>query len=177
MPLQVRQLSSSLLHASEGKHVLRVSQSCQQHIPAGAGEGVVVAHSSSHDATHTAKTTGSVGHPLMHADRDPPGHSLGLGLELGAAVVVAVVVSEQSCLHTEMQTSCASPATTEHAATHALMVPPGQSPGGGGEGELHVGPPTTTSTQFANNDGSGPTAGVPSVVMAPNQIQRTTVSP
>lgn len=159
-----------------------VSQSCQQHIPAGAGAGVVVVHSSSHDATHTAKTAGLVGHPLMHADSDPPGQPLGLGLGLGAAVVVAVVVVGQSCLHTEMQTSCASPVTTEHAATHAPMDPPGQSPEGDGEGVVigagvQDSPPTTMSTQFANKEGSGPTAGVPSVCRAPNQIQRTTVSP
>jgi hypothetical protein len=45
-PLQLWQLSSSLLHASEGKHEDMVSQSPQQHIPAGAGV-VVVVHSSS----------------------------------------------------------------------------------------------------------------------------------
>merc|ERR1712023_10847 len=92
MPLQLRQLSSSLLHASDGKHVDIFSQSSQQHIPAGAGAGVVAVHSSSQDATHTAKTAGVVGHPSIHADNDPPGQLPGLGLGLGAAVVVAAVV-------------------------------------------------------------------------------------
>lgn len=131
IPLQLWQLSSSELQASVGKHVDIVSQSCQQHIPAGAGEGVVVAHFSSHDATQTGKIEGFVGHPSMHAFRDPPGQPLGLGL--GDAVEVEI--AEQSS------------------------------------------PPMVMSTQLANSEGSGPTAGVPSVFMAPNQIHRTTVSP
>jgi hypothetical protein len=107
-----------------------VSQSCQQHIPAGAGAGVVVAHSSSHDATHTANTAGFVGHPCMHADSDPPGQGLGGGL--GTVVVVAVVVAGQSSLHTDTQMSCASPVSTEQAATQAPKDPPGQDGGLGG---------------------------------------------
>lgn len=113
----------------------KVSQSCQQHIPAGAGAGVVVAHFSSHDATHTGKIDGIVGHPSMHAFKDPPGQALGLGLGLGLGASVVVVIAEQSS------------------------------------------PPMVMSTQLANKEGSGPTAGVPSVFMAPNQIHRTTVSP
>lgn len=109
-----------------------VSQSCQQHIPEGAGACVVVAHSASQDCTHTAKTAGLVGHPWMHADRDPPGQPLGSGDGLGAMVVVVVGIAGQSCLHTEMQTSYASPVTTEQAATQAAMDPPGQSPEGAG---------------------------------------------
>lgn len=136
MPLQLWQLSSSLLHASEGRHVDKVLQSCQQHIPAGAGAGVDVLHSSSHDATHTANTAGLAGHPSIHADSDPPGQPLGLGVGLGAAVVVAVVVTGQSCLHTEMQMSRASPVTTEQAAIQAPIDPPGQPPEGDGDGGL-----------------------------------------
>lgn len=138
MPLQLWQLSSSLLHASEGKHVDMVSQSCQQHIPAGAGV-VVGAHSSSQCATHVAKMAGLVGHPLMHADSVPPGQPLGTGLGAGAGAAVVVAVG-QSCLHTETHTSYASPVTTEHAATQALKDPPGQSPeGDGGDGLGGVG--------------------------------------
>merc|ERR1712070_959315 len=97
MPAQPWQLSSSLLHASEGKHVDMVSQSCQQHIPAGAGV-VVGVHSSSQCATHVAKIAGLVGHPLMHADSVPPGQPLGTGL--GAGVVGAgVVVAAHSSSH------------------------------------------------------------------------------
>ena len=51
-----------------------------------------------------------------------------------AVEVVAVVVAGQSCLHTEMQMSCASPVTTEQAATQAPIDPPGQSPEGDGGG-------------------------------------------
>jgi hypothetical protein len=139
MPLQLWQLSSSLLHASEGKHVDMVSQSCQQHIPAGAGV-VVGVHSSSQWATHTAKTAGLVGHPPMHADNVPPGQPLGTGLGAGAGAAVVVAVAGQSCLHTEMQASYAAPVTTEHAATQALRDPPGQSPeGDGGDGGLGAG--------------------------------------
>jgi len=104
IPLQLWQLFSSLLHASEGKHVDRVSQSCQQHIPAGAGV-VVGVHRSSQCATHVAKMAGFVGHPLMHADSVPPGQPLGTGLGAGAGAAVVVVVAGQSCLHTEMHTS------------------------------------------------------------------------
>jgi len=131
MPLQLWQLSSSLLHASEGKHVAMVSQSCQQHIPAGAGV-VVGAHSSSQCATHAAKTTGLVGQSPMHADSDPPGQPPGTGLGVGAGAAVVVAVAGQSCLHTAMQASYASPVTTEHAAAQALIDPPGQSPEGDG---------------------------------------------
>jgi len=94
MPLQLWQLPSSLLHASEGKHVDMVSQSCQQHIPAGAGAAVVVAgvQSSSQRATHAAKTVGFVGQSLMQADSDPPGQPPegdgGDGGGLGGAAVV-----------------------------------------------------------------------------------------
>jgi len=118
-----------------------VSQSCQQHIPAGAGV-VVVVHSSSQRATHAAKTAGLVGHSLMHADSDPPGQPLGaggVGAGAGAAVVVAVVLAGQSCLHTETHISYASPVTTEHAATQALIDPPGQPPEGDGDGGGGVG--------------------------------------
>merc|ERR1712046_572096 len=87
MPLQLWELSSSLLHGSVGKHVDMVSQSCQQHIPAGAGV-VAGAHSSSQCATHAAKTAGLVGHPLMHADSVPPGQPLGTGLGAGAGAAV-----------------------------------------------------------------------------------------
>lgn len=140
MPLQPLQLSSSVLHASEGKHEDMVSQSCQQHTPAGATV-VVEVHSSSQCATHAAKTVGLLGHALMHAFNDPPGQSpgTGLGAGAGAAVVVAVVVAGQSSLHTEMHMSYASPVTTEHAATQALMDPPGQSPEGDGDGGLGPG--------------------------------------
>lgn len=136
MPLQLTQLSSSVLHASPGKHVDRVSQSCQQHIPAGAGV-VVGAHSSSQCATHAAKTAGLVGHPSMQADNDPPGQPLGSGPGGGdgAAVVVAgdaVVVAGQSCLHTATHASYAPPVTTEQASSQALKDPPGQSPEGDG---------------------------------------------
>lgn len=139
MPLQPWQLLSSVLHASEGKQVASVSQSCQQHIPEGAGAGVVVVHSASQDCTHTAKTAGFVGHPWIHADKDPPGQLLGLGVGLGAMVVVLVVVAGQSCLHTEMQMSNAAPVTTEHAASQAPRDPPGQSPDGLGDGVVVVG--------------------------------------
>lgn len=111
-----------------------VSQSCQQHIPAGAGV-VVGAHSSSQCATHTAKTAALVGHPLMHADSVPPGQPLGDGLGAGVGAAVVVAVAGQSCLHTEMHTSYASPVTTEHAASQALRDPPGQ-PEGDGDGGL-----------------------------------------
>lgn len=134
MPLQLWQLFSSVLHASEGKQVDKLSQSCQQHIPEGAGAGVVVVHSASQDCTHTEKTAGFVGHPWIHADSDPPGQPLGLGGGLGAMVVVTVVATGQSCLHTEMQTSYAAPVTTEQAASQALKDPPGQSPGDGDGG-------------------------------------------
>jgi len=129
-----------LLHASDGKQVAVVSQSCQQHIPDGAGAGVVVVHSASQDCTHTAKIAGLVGHPWMHAGSDPPGQPLGLGDGLGTMVVVVVGVAGQSCLHTEMQTSYASPVTTEQDATQAPMDPPGQSPEGDGDGGLGEGP-------------------------------------
>lgn len=134
MPLQPWQLSASLLHASAGKHVATVSQSCQQHIPDGTGAGVVVVvvHLSSHEVTQAAKTAGLVGHPAMQAESEPPGQSLGLGLGLGVAVVV--VDTGQSSLHTEIQISYAAPVTTEHAAIQASMDPPGQSPEGDGDG-------------------------------------------
>jgi hypothetical protein len=161
MPLQPWQLSSSLLHAFEGKHVDMVSQSCQQHIPAGAGV-VVVVHSSSQCATHAAKTVGLVGHALMHADRVPPVQPLGAGLGagVGAAVVVTVVTAGQSCLHTEMHISYASPVTTEHAATQAPIDPPGQSPEGDGDGGLGVG-----DGGLGPGDGGGEGVGVGPVVV------------
>lgn len=135
MPLQPWQLSASLLHASAGKHVATVSQSCQQHIPAGTGAGVVVVvvHLSSHEVTQAAKTAGLVGHPAMQAESEPPGQSLGLG------VAVVVVDTGQSSLHTEIQISYAAPVTTEHAAIQASMDPPGQLPEGDGDGVV-VGP-------------------------------------
>merc|ERR1712125_21408 len=104
-------------------------------MPAGAGAGVVVvgAHSSWQCATHTAKTVGSVGQSLMHADNDPPGQPLGLGAG-GAGAGASVVVAGQSSWHTEMHASCAAPVTTEHAATQAVKDPPGQSPEGEGPG-------------------------------------------
>ena len=124
-----------MLFRSVGKQVAKVSQSSQQHIPAGAGV-VVGAHSSSQCATHAAKTTGLVGHPPMHADSVPPGQPLGTGL--GAGVVGAgaavVVAAGQSALHTEMHASYAAPVTTEQAATQALIDPPGHGDGLGGEG-------------------------------------------
>jgi hypothetical protein len=132
MPEQLWQLSSSVLHASEGKHVDMVSQSCQQHIPAGAGVVVGGAHSSSQCATQVAKIAGLVGHPPMHADNEPPGQPLGTGLGGGAGAAVVVAGAGQSCLHTAMQASYASPVTTEHAASHAIRDPPGQSPEGDG---------------------------------------------
>lgn len=107
-----------------------VSQSCQQHIPAGGAGVVVGAHSSSQCATQVAKIVGLVGHPLMHADSDPPGQPLGDGLGAGAGA--SVVVAGQSCLHTETQASYAAPVTTAHAASQALREPPGQSPEGAG---------------------------------------------
>jgi len=154
MPLQPWQLPSSLLHASEGKHVDMVSQSVKQHIPAGAGV-VVVVHSSSQRATHAAKTVGLVGHALMHADSVPPGQPIGTGLGagVGAGIGAAVVVAGQSCLHTEMHISYASPVTTEHAAMQALIDPPGQSPEGDGDGGLGPG------------DGGGEGVGVGPVVV------------
>jgi len=116
-----------------------VSQSCQQHIPAGAGV-VVGAHSSSQCATHTAKTAGLVGHPLMHALKVPPGQPLGSGLGDGAGAAVVVAGAGQSCLHTATHASYASPVTTEQAASQALNDPPGQSPEGpGGVGAGGVG--------------------------------------
>jgi len=140
MPLQLRQLPSSLLHASDGKHVSVVSQSCQQHIPAGAGV-VVVTHSSSQRATQEAKIVGLVGQSPMHADRVPPGQPLGTGLGDGdgagaGAAVVVVAVDGQSCLHTETHASYAAPVTTAQAASQALKDPPGQSPEGDGDGGL-----------------------------------------
>lgn len=161
MPLQPWQLLSSALHASEGKQVDKVSQSCQQHIPAGDGAGVVVVHSASQDCTHTEKTAGLVGHPWMHADSDPPGQPLGLGDGLGgglgAMVVVTVVVPGQSCLHTEMQTSYASPVTTEQAASQALKDPPGQS-AGVGDGGLGDGPGVGGAAVVVFCTGNGSTA-------------------
>lgn len=110
-----------------------VSQSCQQHIPAGGARVVVVggAHSSSQCATHAAKIAGLVGHPLMHADSEPPGQPLGLG-GVGAGALVVVAVAGQSSLHTATHASYASPVTIEHAASQALRDPPGQSPEGDG---------------------------------------------
>lgn len=69
----------------------------------------------------------------MHAGKDPPGQPLGLGDGLGVMVVVVVGVAGQSCLHTEMQMSYASPVTTEQDAAHAPIDPPGQ-PEGDGDG-------------------------------------------
>jgi len=80
-----------------------VSQSCQQHIPAGAAVVVGGEHTSSQCDTQVAKMAGYVGHPPMQADSDPPGQSLGVGLGAGAGA--AVVVTGQSCLHTETQAS------------------------------------------------------------------------
>jgi len=101
-------------------------------MPAGAAVVVVVggAHSSSQCDTHVAKMAGLVGHPLMHADSDPPGQSLGTGVGAGAGA--SVVVAGQSCLQTEMQASYAAPVTTAHASSQALSEPPGQSPEGDG---------------------------------------------
>merc|ERR1712070_1157801 len=108
MPLQPRQLASSALQASPGKHVSMVEQSCQQHIPAGAAVVVVVGgvHNSSQCATHAAKTEGLVGQSLIHACSDPPGQPPGTGAGAGAGVVgvgagagAGVVVAGQSSLH------------------------------------------------------------------------------
>lgn len=113
-----------------------VSQSCQQHIPTGAGAGVVVVvvHFSSHDVTQAAKTAGFAGHPSMQAESDSPGQPLGLGLGLGVVVIIVVVDAGQSSLQTEMQTSYEAPVTTEHAAIQASIDPPGQPPEGDGDG-------------------------------------------
>lgn len=114
-----------------------VLQSCQQHTPAGAGAGVVVAgaHSSWHRATQAAKTVGLVGQSWIQADSVPPGQPPeGDGGDGGAGGLggAAVVVAGQSAWHTEMHASNAAPVTTEHATLHALIEPPGQSPEGAG---------------------------------------------
>merc|ERR1712238_37975 len=132
IPLHPRQLSSVELQASPGKQVAKVSQSCQQHIPAGFVVVVVVvvvvagAHFSSQPATQEANTAGFVGQSAMQVWREPPGQSSGVGDGVGAGVVGAcVVVAVQSALQTPMQASNAAPVTTAQAALQAAMEPPG----------------------------------------------------
>merc|ERR1712127_893101 len=70
IPLHAWQVSSVELQESPGKQVAKVSQSCQQHIPAGCVVVVVVvagAHFSSQPATQTENTAGLVGQSPMQA--------------------------------------------------------------------------------------------------------------
>lgn len=132
IPLHPWQLPSSLLHASPGKQVSVIAQSCQQHTPAGVGAVdvvvvvVTVPHFSWHKVTHAGKTAGLVGHPLMHATRQLGG---------GGAGVSVVVAAGQSDWHTPTQISYASPLTTEQALIHASIDPPGQAGVGDGTGD------------------------------------------
>lgn len=76
----------------------------------------------------------------MHAAREPPGQSEGLGggggaLEGGGGAGAGVVVaSRQSAWHTPAQMSYAEPVTTEQAHRHASFDPPGQAGVGDGVG-------------------------------------------
>lgn len=139
IPLHAWQLSSVALHASPGKHVASVSQSCQQHIPGGSVVVVVVvagAHCFSQPATHAANTAGLVGQSAMHTDKEPPGQSSGAG-EGDGGIGAGVVVTVQSASQTPMQASKAAPVTTAQAALQADMEPPGHwlGDGLGGEGD------------------------------------------
>lgn len=98
---------------------------------------MVPAHLSWQLCTQAAKTTGLVGHPEMHADKDPPGQSdgdgdgLGVGGVGGDGGVGGGVGCGQLSSQTPLHASNAAPVNEEHADKQASYEPPGQFPGEG----------------------------------------------